>query len=657
MRIFSFSFVFLALVILAGGLSYAILLGSYQQFSDSFELTSMIDMLRMDAGFFLALAFLSWCLLVPVTPYLKIRRFVSVVFIFSLISLSLFSSALVQWTGEAGPMHKVAFYINYLKLPGLNDISFRILVLYLMPALVFISVFVIYQVCIKGSEKEEALSSKFKLSFMTSLILASQACIPVFESTMPRSLSYNPILYFLKTGYFPKSDLLWQQPSNVNFKDAADINTTPLNTAPIKKAFIRGRENKKNVVLIILESFRHDLVPQDQSPLAKVTPFLSELSKESYQFKNAYVSVPHTSKALVGIHCGVLPYLDLPIYESVYGVPSGCLPKILAREGYKSAYFQSPTHIYENRKELIEQFEFESFYSAESFIGSDALRVNLLGYEDKVMLEPAGKWIEENKDHPFLLSFLTGTTHRSYSPPENFEKKQYAKSPLLNDYLNSVRYTDEFVKELFEVFKLAGVYENTLFVIVSDHGEAFREHGVPMHNNILYDEVSKLFLLVHEPGEGFGIVDENVSQTQLVSIILDRLSYQIPVSEAEYMVSDLNTNISSRRDKLVISSCYEKGLCLSLMSGRYKYIYNFNEKPDELYHLEQDAAEQNNIAVSESDRVKEMKSELLKAYGKHQTIYHNYYSTKDREYLKHQKESVIYGALDLRKAVNRIWPN
>ncbi len=70
---------------------------------------------------------------------------------------------------------------------------------------------------------------------------------------------------------------------------------------------------------------------------------------------------------------------------------------------------------------------------------------------------------------------------------------------MINRYLNSVRNQDFFLKNLFEQYKELGLYEDTVFVLVGDHGEAFGEHGRFQHDNAIYEEGIKVPLIIHDP--------------------------------------------------------------------------------------------------------------------------------------------------------------
>ncbi|KAK2805809.1 hypothetical protein FQN49_008820 [Arthroderma sp. PD_2] len=88
----------------------------------------------------------------------------------------------------------------------------------------------------------------------------------------------------------------------------------------------------------------------------------------------------------------------------------------------------------------------------------------------------------ENKTRLFL-SHLTSTTHHPWSVPPSFKTEEYMGSVGpdnhrdMNDYLNTIRYSDEWLGEILKLIDEANIANSTLVVILGDHGHAFPEDG------------------------------------------------------------------------------------------------------------------------------------------------------------------------------------
>ena len=366
---------------------------------------------------------------------------------------------------------------------------------------------------------------------------------------------------------------------------------------------------KRNVVMVFLESTR----AQSTTPYNKeldTTPFLDELSKESLMAERARAVVPHTSKALLATTCGVPPPLDTQKTESEPGIiPARCLPELLEEQGYNSAFFQSATETFERRPQLVENFGYGHFQAIEDMDKTGYQRVNYFGYEDEIMLGPSRAWLEENGDDgPFIANYLTVTPHHQYVVPDRYGTKKYSSDPELNRYLNTVRYQDFFLKKLIEQYKDLGLYEDTVFVILGDHGEGFGEHGLKQHDNTIYEEGLRIPLLVHDPKNPEpGRVEENVSELDVLPTLADVLGYDI--EGGEYPGSSL---FAPPENRTFVGSCYHERTCLTSIDGDQKYIYSYGNRGEEYFDLSEDPEERNNLIEEQGEgKIENLRDDLL----------------------------------------------
>ena len=94
-----------------------------------------------------------------------------------------------------------------------------------------------------------------------------------------------------------------------------------------------------NIVIIIMESTRARSTSV-YNPTLPTTPFLKGMARRGRWVRNAYTVIPHTSKALVSILCGIYPKISTPIDEAHFErIPTRCLPELLKEQGYISAFF------------------------------------------------------------------------------------------------------------------------------------------------------------------------------------------------------------------------------------------------------------------------------------------------------------------------------
>ena len=387
---------------------------------------------------------------------------------------------------------------------------------------------------------------------------------------------------------------------------AADLAVEPTDPA--------GSEAPRNVAIVVLESVRASATGI-YHPHLETTPFLAGLADRSTVAEHAHAPVPHTSKALVALLCGIEPRLSMWITEArPGGIPARCLPELLGDHGYRSAFFQPSHRRFERWPHLVDNLGFDHFISARHLDRERFDRVNYFGWEDDAMLPKNRAWLEARREdgEPFVATYMTLTTHHPYATPPDFEAGRFDIDPPpaagpFRDYLRAIRYTDRFVERLVGQYRELGLAEETLFVIVSDHGEAFGEHGKRFHDNVPYQEAVRIVTMLHDPTRPDAPdIDRNVSQIDLPPTILDRLGFEITAGAFRGRTFE-----AIPEDRPVHLHCFYKRRCLARIAGDTKYIYRFGRRPPEVYDLADDPMERHNLADRYADRLDDWTDELL----------------------------------------------
>jgi lipoteichoic acid synthase len=377
---------------------------------------------------------------------------------------------------------------------------------------------------------------------------------------------------------------------------------------------------KKNVVFIHLESTR----ARSTTPYNKdidTTPYLDKLSRHSLTAENAYTIVPHTTKAITAVNCGIDPHLVRDVTETEKGgIPARCLPELLGEQGYDSVWFSSATEDFENRAQLVENFGYGDFMPVETMDTTGFQKSNYFGYEDDIMLQPSKDWLEEHGDKPFMATYLGVTGHHDYRPVDRYGLKEYSKDSALNHYQNEVRYLDFFVKNVIDQYKELGLYDDTIFVIYGDHGEGFGEHDLKQHDNTIYQEGLKVPLIIHEPGrfKDGKRVDTLTDQVDILPTVVDLLGYK--VEGGKYPGRSLLA--PPDKDHTLFFSCFDDYRCLASIKGNEKYIYFFGNQPEEVYDISKDPYEHHDLAGELSDEeLKHKRLQVLAWYSRVNAMY------------------------------------
>lgn len=349
-----------------------------------------------------------------------------------------------------------------------------------------------------------------------------------------------------------------------------------------------------NVVLFVFESLNWKSSDAYIDGLG-TTPFLKELAQKGQLIENQYTVVPHTTKALVPLNCGIYPYLDTKPKETTPGVlPRRCLAHILRSQGYQTAFFQ-PAANFEDRNQLVANMGYDVYRGLDDLPQEGFEDTNYFGKEERILLRPSMDWVDSVRgDSPFLLTYLTLSTHHNYVTPQSFPYVEYDVEDVdRRHYLNAVRYIDAFLKDVHDEFERRGLLDSTLFIIVGDHGEAFGEHGGRQHDLIMWEEGLRSFGLLYAPGNlPAGRITGVRSHLDIVPTVVDFLGLNL--TKGSFLGSSLLQPVAP--DRKLFHSCWYRRRCLALREGPNKTIHHYKLRQDEVYDNALDPFDEHNLA-------------------------------------------------------------
>jgi arylsulfatase A-like enzyme len=586
---------------------------------DVFGVFGVLDLMRSDALFSLGFAFL-WVGLFALTRESRWRWPVVVLFHAATILVVGTSTAAHQYFQETGSTLSLTVILYSVRSFGeIKDVIGSVT----SPA-VWFAVLAILDYVVLGPWMISRViygrrrGPEFSGSSVTSRRFTTVTCTvsflliflswPVDAGGVSKSFSRDPVVNVVMSEV--------EHARIRNLTDDARPMPAPVNTHLQKTDDTR----KRNVVFIHLESTR----ARSTTPYNKdidTTPYLDELSRHSLTAENAYTIVPHTSKAITAINCGIDPHLVRDITEAEpNGVPATCLPELLDEQGYNSVWFSSATEHFENRREIVDNFGYRDFLPVDDMDKTGFQRSNYFGYEDDIMLQPSEDWLERHDDKPFIATYLGVTGHHDYRPIYRYGREKYSKNSALNNYQNGVRYLDFFVRNVIDQYKDLGLYDDTIFVIYGDHGEGFREHDLNQHDNTIYEEGLKVPLIIHEPGrfQNEKRVETLTDQVDIMPTVIDLLGYK--VEGGEYPGRSLLA--PPDKNRTLFFSCFDDFRCLASIKGDEKYIYFFGNQPDEVYDLSKDPHERHDIADELSNgELKKKRLQVLNWYSRVNATY------------------------------------
>lgn len=362
------------------------------------------------------------------------------------------------------------------------------------------------------------------------------------------------------------------------------------------------------VVFIIVESLRNDMFNSHSD----VIPFISSIKDKGYYFSNSYTTVNHSSKALYSLFCGVLPNLTMAIQESdVLYNKSYCLPHWFSDIGYETLFLQSADGVFENRAGLVDNMGFQNFVAGEELHTGGAVKLGYFAQDDAYLLPALDSWLVSKKDQPVFISIFNSNTHHTYD---------LAGQPCVTKdrdcYIKALHYYDNVLQDIFTLIEEERGLEDTLFVILGDHGEAFAEKGLSQHDGVPYEEVVNVPLIFYGKGFKQG-VDDNLRW--LLDIPLTFMQKFVGSNHAGYQLGK-NLFKSSGHEKLV-SYCWYENVCMAIRDKNNKFIVHLNSGAVEVfpaYPFVNESIEKKNFDTRKTEQAIRYGFELKKAIE----IYH-----------------------------------
>lgn len=236
----------------------------------------------------------------------------------------------------------------------------------------------------------------------------------------------------------------------------------------------------------------------------------------------------------------------------------------------------------------------------------------------------------DSKNERFFLFINYLDAHRPYMPPTPYDKLFPGKDEtfrpwkfaalkkqvmslerkitdkerrhIVSQYDGGIAYMDFHIGALIARLKESGLYENSLFIVTSDHGEAFGEKNFMTHGSSVYQNQVYVPLVIRYPGGSRkGVIDTVTSGVDIMPTVLDTLGYEIP----EYLQGISLMKVEQEGDRSVISESFSNRKHIethrrfyrierAVFSGTMKFISSTSGKR-ELYDLSIDPEEKRNI--------------------------------------------------------------
>lgn len=366
----------------------------------------------------------------------------------------------------------------------------------------------------------------------------------------------------------------------------------------------------RHVLLVTIDTLRQDRLGCYGNKQIK-TPVIDSLAQDGILFSHAFTPAPITLPAHVSIMTGLYPYTHGVVNNGEYHLNESVLTiaQSLQEQGFTTAAFVG-AFVLSKQFGLARGFSCydDELQGKSSTSPSEAMAI----YNERkgeLVSQAALAWLQEKKPDRFFLWVHFFDPHFSYDPPEPY-KTEYSH----NLYDGEVAYTDSCLGSLLE--GLQEVLDDTMVILVADHGESLGEHRENTHGIFLYDVTMQVPLIIRYPQLGRGlVVNEQVCLLDLFPTILQVLNLPSYSSlQGESLLNFLpqpEGGQESRREAervfFLETRFPEENFGWSRLQAIRTLDWKYIEAPKpELYDLVHDPAEMNNLINLSPQMVRQM---------------------------------------------------
>ena len=378
--------------------------------------------------------------------------------------------------------------------------------------------------------------------------------------------------------------------------------------APVAQKNLR----RANVLMITLDTTRADRLGCYGYARAR-TPRLDRLAADGVLFEHCITPTAYTLPSHSTIMTGLYP----PQHgvrlngDAALGAANETLAETLSANGYRTAAFAG-AFVLDRRWGLAQGF---AHYDDEFVIGKDQ-RLDLAGVQRPAnkVVDAALEWLGKESAQPFFAWVHLYDAHHPYDPPEPF-RSQFEGSL----YDGEISFTDSQVGRLLDWIDSRGLRENTIVVVIGDHGEGLGDHREGEHGYYIYDYAVRVPLIVRWPGVSGVRVGTQVRTADVLPTLTELVTGKSTAAIDGRSLLPLVAGKKEDSPRYAYSESMTTNLqfgwsaLYSLRTNEYKFI---DAPRSELYDLARDPGETRNvldkqrrIAIKLRDELKRIREE------------------------------------------------
>lgn len=344
----------------------------------------------------------------------------------------------------------------------------------------------------RGGLKESTMNIG-KVYYSTNQFLNHSAVNPVFSvlSSISKSDDYSQ-----QYNYFAEEKRAELADSLFNVSDSETLQL--LNT------------DRPNILIVLMEGFGGDFL-SSISGLQDVAPNLDSLAMQGVFFSNCYAGSFRTDR---GIVCALNGHPGLPS-ESIMKMPNKSrnlpsLAKKFVEMGYSTDFFYGGDINFTNMQSYLWSNGYQSITADTDFSAAER-QTNAWGVNDDITFSALLEKLKHREDSLWHTTFLTLSSHEPFQVPSNrFE----------DDICNSFAYTDSCIGAFVDSLKQTALWENTLLVLMPDHGFCYPRTGFKSAPHVHHIPVIWTGGAVKQPIK----IDKLMNQTDVAATLLAQMN-------------------------------------------------------------------------------------------------------------------------------------
>jgi len=306
-----------------------------------------------------------------------------------------------------------------------------------------------------------------------------------------------------------------------------------------------------NVIIILVDALRADHLGVYGYP-RDITPNIDRLSEEGIVFKNAFAQSSWTRPSTASILTGLYPKNHMAnTCQNHLNDNALLISEILKDKGYNTYAFVTNPHV---GSAIGFNQGYDYFFESNDNVSlgampSDELNKKIFDVIDSMNSSDKNFIYIHYMDshHPYTPSIKEYSVLNNISFDNDFFIKgkfshfsEADRPDVLNQmvdaYDDEILFNDFQIGLLLERLKERGIYQNSVVVVVSDHGEEFFEHNNLLHGVTLFDESIHVPLIINSPGWKSQVYDELVSQIDVMPTLLHILGFDVPDVDGEVIL-------------------------------------------------------------------------------------------------------------------------